>query len=90
MDKYEKLYKEIIESGICKGIRFDDVRYLLEKSGFSVRVNSGDHFRYSMDGIPELINVQPDKTDKKCAKDYQVRQIRKLFRQYKLGGEGHA
>lgn len=89
MDKYSKLYQEIIEDGTCKGVRFEDLKYLLEKSGFSVRINSGDHFRYSMEGIPELINLQPDKKDTKCAKEYQVRQVRNLFKKYKLGGESH-
>lgn len=86
LDKYTKLYQEIIEGSSCKGVRFDDLRYLLENTGFSLRMDGGDHFRYSMDGVSELINIQPDKRDKKSAKEYQVHQIRKLFRKYKLGG----
>ena len=88
MNKYDELYKKIITDGNYKGIRFDDIKYLLEKTGFSLRI-SGDHFRYSMEGIEELINLQPDKNDKKLAKDYQVKQIRKIYIKYKLGGADH-
>lgn len=86
MDKYNEIYQKIIVNGVYKGFRFDDIRYFLEKTGFSLRINNGDHFRYSMSGVPELINIQPDKKDRKTAKDYQVKQIRNLFRKYKLGG----
>ncbi len=58
MDKYDELYRKIVVEGGYK-IRFDDVRYFLEKTGFGLRVKNGDHFKYSMDGIVEFINIQP-------------------------------
>lgn len=89
MNKYDKLYQEIVMGGKYKGIRFEDVKYFLEKTGFSLRNSGGDHFKYSMDGIHEIVNIQPDREDKKMAKDYQVKQIRNIFRKYKLGGVDH-
>jgi len=86
LDKYSELYQKIIAEGASKGIRFDDLRYFLEKTGFSVRINGGDHFKFTMNGITDLINLQPDKKDKKMAKEYQVKQVRKIFKKYKLGG----
>lgn len=87
MNKYSELYQKIVIDGVSKGIRFEDIKYFLEKSGFSSRINSGDHFRFSMDGVVELINLQPDKHDRKMAKEYQIKQIHKIFVKYKLGGE---
>lgn len=87
MDKYSELYQKIVIDGVSKGIRFEDIKYFLEKTGFSLRINNGDHFRFSMNGIVELINLQPDKHDKKMAKEYQVKQIHNIFMKYKLGGE---
>lgn len=86
MDKYSELYRKIVLDGNYKGIRFEDARYFLEKTGFTCRNSGGDHFKYSIDGIPELLNLQPDKNDHKMAKDYQMKQVRNLFRRYKLGG----
>ena len=40
-----------------------------------------DHFIYWKDGIPEIINIQPNR-DK--AKAYQVRQIRAVILKYHL------
>lgn len=86
MDKYDDLYQKIVIDGFYRGIRFEDARYFLEKTGFSLRTNGGDHFKYSMEGVLEIINLQPDKHDKKMAKDYQLRQIHNIFKKYKLGG----
>lgn len=86
MNKYDELYEKIVKEGKYKGLRFEDIKYFLEKTGFILRNSGGDHFKYTMDGINELINIQPDKEDKKMAKDYQVKQIRNIYRKYKLGG----
>ena len=42
----------------------------------------GDHHIFYKEGIVEIINIQPKKN---MAKPYQVRQIRKLILDYKLG-----
>ncbi len=49
--------------------------------GFSERI-AGDHHSFTRRDLPILINIQPEKNGK--AKDYQVRQIRRAFRQYGL------
>lgn len=55
----------------------------MEWLGFVCRVK-GDHFIYTMDGIDEIINIQP-KANK--AKPYQVKQVRELILKYHLGGD---
>lgn len=43
----------------------------------------GDHFIYSMEGVDEILNVQPNGNK---AKPYQVKQVRSVTLKYKLGG----
>jgi hypothetical protein len=45
-------------------------------------VNQYNHHIFYKKGIEEIINIQPKK---KMAKPYQVKQIRKLILDYKLG-----
>ena len=33
------------------------------------------------------MHLQPDQRDRKMAKDYQMKQVRNIFRKYKIGGE---
>lgn len=81
MDKYKKLYKQIIEEG-RSNVSFADLQFFLEKTGFSVRCK-GDHFIYTMNGINDIINIQPDGNS---AKRYQIKQIKQVILKYKLGG----
>jgi len=83
--KFDDLYQKIIVDGDYK-VRFSDIKYLLENTGFALRISGGDHFKYSLDGVSEIINIQPDKNDRKMAKEYQVKQIQKIYKKYKLGG----
>jgi hypothetical protein len=62
-------------------IRFRDFIAMIRTLGFSERVR-GDHYIYSKQGIPEIINVQPLGS---LAKAYQVRQVRLLIQRYGLG-----
>lgn len=82
MDKYKKLYRQIIEEG-KSSLSFADLQFFLEKTGFSLRCK-GDHFIYTLNGISEIINIQPDG---KSAKKYQIKQIRQIVLKYKLGGD---
>ena len=86
MGKYEKLLDDILYNNKTKNIRFNDLRVLLERLGFNYKNTNGVHFIYSMQGIVEIIDIQPDKRDSKNAKEYQVRQIKKYIEKYKLGG----
>ena len=81
MQRFKKIYKQIIEEGKTS-ISFEDLRFLLNKIGFKERCK-GDHFIFTLEGINEFINLQPDG---KSAKKYQVKQVRQIVTKYKLGG----
>lgn len=81
MQRFKKIYKQIIEEGKTS-ISFEDLRFLLNKIGFKERCK-GDHFIFTLEGINEIINLQPDG---KSAKKYQVKQVRQIVTKYKLGG----
>ena len=83
MNDFQKLYKRIVTEG-SDSVKFSELQYFVEHLGFPcVRVN-GDHFVFRSDSIPELIILQPSG---KMAKEYQVKQVRKIVRKYKLGGD---
>lgn len=78
--------KEKLLSQICSGrsdanIAFADLCNLLLSLGFVVRTR-GSHHLFRKNGIPEKINLQKDGNK---AKPYQVRQVRRMILQYKLG-----
>jgi hypothetical protein len=66
------------------GIRFDDLRALLRRLGFVERIK-GSHHIFTREGADEILNLQPRGS---MAKPYQVKQVRKVLVQYKLGEEG--
>ncbi|RMG70046.1 MAG: type II toxin-antitoxin system HicA family toxin [Nitrospirae bacterium] len=82
MGKYEKLLRQILSGTSDANIKFDDLRKLLIKLGFEMRVR-GSHHIFRKEGIVEKINLQKE-GDK--AKPYQVKQVRNIILKYKLGG----
>lgn len=82
MDKYEKLLLRILRGVSDANIRFEDLRALLLRLGFEERIKSSHHI-FRKAGIDERINLQREGSK---AKVYQVRQVRALILQYKLGG----
>lgn len=82
MSQYEKLLLKILLGNQDSSISFAELRKVLDVLGFQCRIK-GDHFVYTKNGIPEIINIQP-KGNK--AKAYQVKQIRNIIIKYKLGG----
>lgn len=82
MDNFEKLYKKIIDESSLS-ITFPELIYFVEKLGFEGRCK-GDHHIYRMDGVSELLNLQPQGDS---AKKYQIKQVRRIVIKYKLGGE---
>lgn len=83
MPNFKKLYKIIMSGNSDKRISFKELQLFLLQLGFEMR-SKGDHFIYTMEGIPEILNIQPDGNK---AKPYQVRQIRTIIKKYNLGGE---
>jgi hypothetical protein len=53
---------------------------LLSRLGFERRVR-GDHHIFTMGGVEEIINLQPQRG---MGKAYQVKQVRDLLLKYKL------
>ena len=60
--------------------------FFLSKIGAIHRRTKGSHMQYSIEDIPELINIQP-KNGK--IKPYQVKEIRNIVNKYKLGEGGY-
>lgn len=54
---------------------------LLSALGFERRIR-GDHYILWKPGVVEIINLQPRNSK---AKPYQVKQVRRILRQYDLG-----
>ena len=81
MTQIQKLIAKILSGTNDKNIRFSELCNVLIKMGFQQRIK-GDHHIFYKEGIEEIINIQPKK---KMAKPYQVKQIRKLVLDYKLG-----
>lgn len=82
MSQYEKLLLKILLGNQDSSINFAELQKVLDVLGFQCRIK-GDHFVYTKNGIPEIVNIQP-KGNK--AKAYQVKQIRNIIIKYKLGG----
>lgn len=85
MSQYEKLLLSILSGTRDKSILFADLRVVLDRLGFQCRIK-GDHFIYTMNGVEEIINIQPVGNK---AKPYQVKQVRNIILKYHLGGEIH-
>lgn len=77
----EKILESVLGGRADANVRFNDLRRLLLRLGFSERVR-GDHFIYARSGVMEIINLQPAGGGK--AKPYQVKQVRQLVLQYQL------
>jgi len=83
MASAEKLLERVLRGTADAGIRFRDLRQLLLRLGFDERI-SGGHHMFRRDGVRELVNLQKDGNN---AKAYQVRQVRRIITEYKLGNE---
>ncbi len=81
MSKFEKLLIEILQGTSNTNIRFDELRSLLIKLGFTERIKGSHHIFVKKD-VLEIINIQPQSDGK--AKPYQVKQIREIIVRYQL------
>ena len=80
MAKSERIIQRILSGVADRNFEFSEICTLLERLGFSCRVN-GSHHIFFRDGIEEIINLQP-KGGK--AKAYQVKQVRNIIVKYGL------
>ena len=83
MAKLKKLIEQILLGRSDANIGFDELCNVLISLGFSQRVR-GSHHIFSHPEVLELINLQRDGSK---AKPYQVRQVRAIILQYKLGAK---
>ncbi len=75
MGRRRKLRERIVSGRSDASIPFEQTRTLLKSLGFTEDIE-GDHFIYRKEGVPGLINIQPQGAK---VKPYQVRQIRKVL-----------
>lgn len=81
MDRYERLRRDVRDGRVRANVRFENLRALLRNLGFEERIR-GSHHIFRKAGVAELVNLQSDGSD---AKPYQIRQVRRLIRKYRLG-----
>jgi hypothetical protein len=82
MNKYDKLFTDILSGRSDQSIRFIELTHLLRTMGFNERIKGDHHIFYRQD-IDEILNLQPKGSQ---AKAYQVRQVRSLIVKYRLEG----
>lgn len=81
MSQFEKLIIKVLKGTSDNNISFDELCLLLENLGFEKRMK-GSHNIFRKEGKEDKINLQRD-GDK--AKPYQVKQVRKIIIENKLG-----
>lgn len=86
MSRYGKIRADILSGKADKNISEQDMKFFLSKIGTLHKRTNGSHMQYSIDDIPELINIQPENGK---IKPYQVKEIRKIVNKYKLGEGGN-
>ena len=80
MRRQEKLLQKILQGRSDKNISFSSLRTLMKALGFDERIR-GDHHIFTMNGIEEILNLQPNNSK---AKSYQVKQVRNIILKYGL------
>ena len=81
MGKYSKIRLKILSGSADTNVELAALCQLLIRLGFRERVK-GSHHIFTSDGVPEILNLQPKG---KKAKPYQVKQVRIILVQYRLG-----
>jgi hypothetical protein len=82
VSKHAKLLERILLGTADANIPFDGLCALLQKLGFQRRMRGSHHIFY-MEGVEEILNLQPRGSS---AKPYQVKQVRGMILKYKLAG----
>ena len=81
MAKHHKILEKVLDGLADRNIPFHDLCRLLEHLGFDERIK-GDHHIFTREGVIEILNLQPIGSK---AKAYQVKQVRELILEYRLG-----
>jgi len=83
MGKWSKVLERVLRGTNDANIEFEELCGLLERLGFEQH-SRGSHHVFRRPGIPERPNLQRDGHH---AKPYQVRQVREIVLQHKLGDD---
>ena len=83
MTKSDKLLERVLRGTSDANIPFEGLRHLLVQLGFEERIR-GSHHIFTKSGVEEILNLQPRGSH---GKPYQVKQVRQMILQYKLGGD---
>jgi len=81
MTQKEKLLEQILNGRSDANINFNDLLSLLRSLNFQERIR-GSHHIFTLEGIDEILNLQPKGAK---AKVYQVRQVRRVILKHRLG-----
>jgi len=82
MAQMERFLRSILSGEADASIRFLPLCRFLRSLGFRERIR-GSHHIFTMEGVEEILNLQPRGAK---AKPYQVRQVRGVILKYGLGG----
>ena len=80
MSRPDLVLRRILSGTSDSNISFQDLCGLLAGLGFRFR-KKGSHHIFHMDGVAEILNLQPKGSK---AKAYQVKQVRGVIVRYKL------
>jgi predicted RNA binding protein YcfA (HicA-like mRNA interferase family) len=81
MSKHQKILEKILDGMADHNIPFRELCGVLKNLGFAERIR-GDHHIFTREDVAEILNLQPKGSK---AKAYQVKQVRELIIEYRLG-----
>jgi predicted RNA binding protein YcfA (HicA-like mRNA interferase family) len=80
MSKTDRVLERILSGQADNNINFDELCHLLRHLGFAERTR-GSHHIFKILNVPAIV-LQADATH---AKSYQIRQVRQILKQFKIG-----
>jgi predicted RNA binding protein YcfA (HicA-like mRNA interferase family) len=80
-NRLRSLLARVLSGRSDANISFTDLITLLRALGFECRIRGDHHILWKSD-VAEIINLQPRSSK---AKPYQVKQVRRILRQHRLG-----
>jgi hypothetical protein len=83
MPTRDRTLEKILRGTSDANISFNDLCQLLRRLGFQERIRASHHI-FTREGIQDILNLQPKGAQ---AKPYQVKQVRHVILQHKLGDE---
>lgn len=84
MSKWSKFRRALLTASSDRNIRFEDLIGYIRHLGFHIRMQGSHHVCTKPDVLTILV-LQPQKDG--AAKPYQVKQVRQLVQEYKLGAQ---